>query len=217
MAERERMMSSAKPQVIGLFPTPIMHVPGVIQGFLLGQIVERIRAEHRQTNSADALLSHTTMVSAEGDPLFQQAGQKMLPHISEFGALLFGEQLNWKIKEIWVNVLDTGGHQAMHNHANSFVSGIVYLTPHHPGSGTVFHKALGGGSYTFVNQNERSQPGPFSAARWQTPQMSPGDMVLFPSFLLHEVPKNQGEQRITMAYNAVPNRLDSWGYALNFS
>ena len=35
----------------------------------------------------------------------------------------FAELASWSVKEMWVNVLDTGGHQAMHNHANSFISG----------------------------------------------------------------------------------------------
>ena len=55
-----------------------------------------------------------------------------------FGVHLFGERLPWGLKEMWVNVLDRGGRQAMHNHANSFISGVVYLTPTHPGSQTVF-------------------------------------------------------------------------------
>ncbi len=210
-------MATAKHQVLGLFPTPVMHVPGAVQGVLLGQIVERIRAARRETNSQDDRLSHTTMVSAKSDALYAQASKAMLPRVAEFGKLLFGETLAWTIKEIWVNVLETGGHQAMHNHANSFVSGIVYLTEHHPGSGTVFHKALGGSSYAFVNQNARAETGPFSASRWQTPPMAPGDLVLFPSYMLHEVPRNQGQQRITMAFNAVPDRLDSWGYTIGFT
>ncbi len=32
---------------------------------------------------------------------------------------MFGERLRWGIKEMWTNVLDTGGSQPMHNHANS--------------------------------------------------------------------------------------------------
>jgi len=41
--------------------------------------------------------------------------------------------------------------------------------------------------------------------------------VLFPSFLMHAVPPNEGDRRITMAFNAIPTRLDSWGYAIQFS
>jgi hypothetical protein len=51
---------------------------------------------------------------------------------------------------MWVNVLDTGGRQAMHNHANSFVSGVVYLTPTHPDARTVFMKSPGGTDFAFA-------------------------------------------------------------------
>ena len=42
-------------------------------------------------------------------------------------------------------------------------------------------------------------------------------MILFPSYLLHEVPRNQGDQRITLAFNAIPDRLDSWGYTIGLT
>ena len=47
--------------------------------------------------------------------------------------------------------------------------------------------------------------------------MTPGDLVLFPSYLLHEVPLNHGDLRITLAFNAIPSRLDAWGYAIGLS
>jgi ectoine hydroxylase-related dioxygenase (phytanoyl-CoA dioxygenase family) len=45
----------------------------------------------------------------------------------------------------------------------------------------------------------------------------PGDVILFPSYLMHAVPPNPGERRVTMAFNAIPSRLDSWGYAVSFN
>jgi hypothetical protein len=41
--------------------------------------------------------------------------------------------------------------------------------------------------------------------------------VLFPSYLYHEVPRNQGEQRMTIAFNAMPDHLDCWGYRISFA
>ena len=46
---------------------------------------------------------------------------------------------------------------------------------------------------------------------------STGDIVFFPSYLMHAVPPNPGGQRITLAFNAIPTRLDSWGYKIAFS
>ena len=53
--------------------------------------------------------------------------------------------------------------------------------------------------------------------KWFLPEISPGDLILFPSYLLHEVPANQGAQRISIAFNAIPDRLDSSGYAIRLS
>ena len=130
---------------------------------------------------------------------------------------MFGENLSWSIKEIWGNVLEQGGRQTLHNHANSFVSGILYLTPSHPSANTVFVKSPGGQDFVLNNTNARAELGPYNAGKWVSPDPSPGDMILFPSYLLHEVPTNQGGRRISMAFNAIPNRLDSWGYTLSLT
>ena len=68
-----------------------------------------------------------------------------------------------------VNVLDSGGRQAMHNHANSFASGVVYLTPTHPSSQTVFMKSPGGNDFSFKNDHKGMTPGEFCADKWVSP------------------------------------------------
>ena len=59
-------------------------------------------------------------------------------------------------------------------------------------------------------------PSAYSADKWISPAPDAGDVALFPSYLMHAVPPNAGETRITMAFNAIPTRLDSWGYAITF-
>ena len=105
----------------------------------------------------------------------------------------------------------------MHNHANSFISGVVYLTPTDPSSQTVFMKSPGGSEFMFRNDHQQMTPGQFSADKWLSPRPDPGDLVLFPSYLMHAVPPNQGERRITLALNAIPAQLNSWGYSIRFS
>jgi uncharacterized protein (TIGR02466 family) len=117
---------------------------------------------------------------------------------------------------MWVNVLDTGGLQAPHTHANSFVSGVVYLTPTHAESQTVFMKASGGTEFLFKNEGAHVTPGPFNVNRWIGPAPAAGDLVLFPSYVMHAVPPNQGARRITLSFNAIPGGLNSWGYAIKF-
>jgi hypothetical protein len=204
-------------EVFGLFPTPFMRAPGTLGPPLVARLIEHFTARAIRDNNSSAGLSHTEMLRPAENPMLVEAAGLIAPKLVEFGTTLFGERLPWLLKEMWVNVLDAGGRQAMHNHANSFISGVVYLTPTHPGSQTVFMKSPGGTEFMFKNDHKGITPGEFSADKWVSPAPDPGDMVLFPSYLMHAVPPNQGARRITLSFNALPIQLDSWGYVVRFS
>ena len=194
-----------------------MRVPAVIPADLVKGLVEHFSTLAVQDNNSSSNLSHTAMLSPGDSPLLIEVAKLVTPHRSEFGALLFGERMGWSLKEMWVNVLDKGGYQAMHNHANSFISAVLYLTPTHASSRTVFMKSPGGTDYSFKNDHPDMVTGPFNAEKWISPEPKPGDLVLFPSYLMHAVPPNAGERRITLAMNAIPTQLNSWGYTIKFS
>jgi uncharacterized protein (TIGR02466 family) len=204
-------------EIFGLFPTPFMRAPAVLSRPLVNALIEHFTAKATRDNNSSDKLSHTQMLKPGDSPLFLDAAALISPKLIDFGSHLFGERMGWSLKEMWVNVLDAGGHQAMHNHANSFISGVVYLTPTHPGSQTVFMKSPGGTDFLFKNDHTGITPSEYSADKWVSPAPQPGDMVLFPSYLMHAVPPNQGERRITLSFNAIPSRLDSWGYVIRFS
>lgn len=204
-------------QIIGLFPTPVMRVEKFLNGELISSFTGQIKQSHMTANSKSDRLAHTPIADPKSDPMFQQLAKLVAPKLAEFGQHLFGEPLEWSIKEIWVNVLEPGGRQTIHTHANSFISGVVYLTRSHPSANIVFHKSLGGSDFIFSNHNKNAKVGPYNGSKWMMPSLAAGDLVLFPSYLLHEVPLNQGEQRISVSFNAIPDRLDNFGYAVRFS
>ncbi len=204
-------------ELIALFPTPFLRAPAVLDRFLVEGLVEHFAKLATLDNNTSPKLAHTQMLRPSDSPLFVQAAALIAPKLTDFGAALFGERMGWSVKEMWVNVLESGGHQAMHNHANSFISGVVYLTLTHPGSQTVFMKSPGGTDFSFKNDHAGTTAGAFSADKWISPAPQPGDMVLFPSYLMHAVPPNQGSRRITLSFNAIPARLNSWGYSIGFS
>ena len=203
--------------VVSLFPTPLMRIERLLDDALIAQLMNEVVASNTIANAKSDALSHTEIMSPRARKSFVRAGKLIQPKLAEFGALLFGEDLDWSIKEIWVNVLETGGQQSVHTHANSFVSGVLYLTTPHPSASLVFHKSLGGTDFIFANQNKNVRFGPFNGAKWMMPKILAGDLVLFPSYLLHEVPINRGERRVSVAFNAIPARLDSFGYSIRFS
>jgi uncharacterized protein (TIGR02466 family) len=203
-------------EVFGLFPTPFMRAPGALNPSLVAALVEHFTARATQDNNSSPNLVHTEMLQPSDSPLLSDAAARIKPKLVEFGTHLFGERLAWGLKEMWVNVLDTGGRQAMHNHANSFISGVVYLTRTHASSQTVFMKSPGGIEFSFKNDHQGTKPNEFCADKWVSPAPEPGDMVLFPSYLMHAVPPNAGERRITLSFNAIPAQLNSWGYVIRF-
>lgn len=201
-------------EVFGLFPIPFMRARAVLPSTLVAGLVEHFTTRATQNNNSSGNLSHTEMLKPSDSPLLGQAAALIAPKLVDFGVNLLAERLQWLLKEMWVNVLDGGGRQAMHNHANSFISGVVYLTPTHPGSQTVFMKSPGGHDFTFKNDHADTTPNQYNADKWISPAPEPGDMVLFPSYLMHAVPPNQGARRITLSFNAIPSQLDSWGYVV---
>jgi uncharacterized protein (TIGR02466 family) len=209
--------SAIEDQIELLFPIPLMRSPRLLSPELSEAAIAAIRAEKVETNLRSDQLFHTTVANPLESNLFQQIAAVAVPKLVDFGFMLFGERLNWTVKEMWTNMLEPGGSQSMHCHANSFISGIFYLTPSHPAARTVFIRPPGGFEYNFRHHTREAALGPFNAGKYMLPAAEPGDLVLFPSYLYHEVPKNQGEQRITIAFNAIPDRLNCWGYEIKFS
>jgi uncharacterized protein (TIGR02466 family) len=203
-------------EVFELFPTPVMRVPGVIGAGDPQALADRLAAAVRVDNSRSAQLAHSQPLVPGEDAALDALVERLGPHVQAFGELLFGEKLRWLVKEIWMNVLDAGGQQSLHNHANSFVSGVVYLTPCDESARTVFLRGMGGGEFALRNTHAGMRANAFNADKWIAPSPAAGDVLLFPSWLLHEVPRNAGGRRVTLAFNAIPHRLDAWGYTLSF-
>jgi len=204
-------------EIIPLFPIPLLRAPAVLPPSLVDGLVRHFSSLAVESNKSSDNLVHTKVLRPSDSPLFVEVAQLITPGIVEFGTVLFGETMGWSMKEMWVNVLSHGGKQAMHNHANSFISGVVYLTPTHPSAQTVFIKSPGGSDFQFRNDHSGVALNEFNADKWISPAPNPGDMILFPSYLMHAVPPNQGETRISLAFNAIPARFDSWGYVVKFS
>lgn len=210
-------------RVIGLFATPFLRVEQLLPPELIAALTEPWTAQSDASaqgaviNARSEALTHSPVQHPRSNRLFSAVSALVTPRVADFGELLFGERLDWHVKDMWLNALQTGGHQAVHNHANCFVSGVVYLSASHASAHTVFLKGLGGRDFAFSNAHSAAAQGPFNADKWIAPAPSPGDLVLFPSYLLHEVPKNEGPLRLSLAFNAIPARLDSWGYRVGFN
>ncbi|MEL7044241.1 MAG: putative 2OG-Fe(II) oxygenase [Pseudomonadota bacterium] len=203
--------------VENLFPTPVMRVSEILDDTMIERLCDHIRNQPTVANKQTGLLTHTQPIAASELPELKDLMEMLQPYLRDFGFLLFGENLDWTVKEIWMNHCTTGGHQLIHSHANSFISGVLYLTDIDPSARTIFHRGMGGSEFAFTNKHAESATTAYNADRWVPDSIQRGDLILFPSYMLHAVPPNEGSERITVAMNALPHRLKSWDYEVSFS
>ncbi len=210
-------MDEPQNEVFELFPTPLMFCRQVLNPSECQTLIEHYESSATQINQHSKDLTHTQISFPDDDAFFADVTGRINARLIDMGSLLFGEKLKWSIKEIWTNFMKPGGGQAMHNHSNSFISGILYLTATDPSSRTVFFRGFGDRGFVFTNTHKETETGQFNAEKWISPEPDAGDMILFPSYLLHAVPLNQGDLRVSMAFNAIPERLQAWGYGISFT
>jgi uncharacterized protein (TIGR02466 family) len=96
----------------------------------------------------------------------------------------------------WANINPPGAHHPTHNHPNNFLSGVYYVDV--PGSGTdiVFQDPRPTSIMPWTGKLSRV------TANAAVQQARPGRMLMFPSWLRHHVPTNEGtRERISIAFN----------------
>ncbi len=139
------------------------------------------------------------------DPVFKAVAKALDKHVAAFAAdlefNLDGKKL--KLDSLWINILPHGGIHTSHIHPHSVISGTTYV-------------AMPEGASALKFEDPRSQmmmaaPTRLADARedmrsfiYVKPQV--GDILLWESWLRHEVPMNMAEDdRISVSFNY------SWG------
>lgn len=107
----------------------------------------------------------------------------------------------------WYHLTRHGGHQGVHNHPMASWSGIFCVdpgdpAPDKPSSGVVRFLDPRAGADMFSDAATRGMQGQFRLGGYQY-QHQAGHLVMFPSYVLHEVFAYFGERpRIVVAFNA---------------
>ncbi|MGE0154559.1 MAG: TIGR02466 family protein [Reyranellaceae bacterium] len=194
---------SARPsdmRVIELFPTPLWQVD------LEAAAAQRLNAKLRR--EIDAMLSPRPPLPRGGswqtEPvLHRHPGFAELVDLVErtaLGALKFLalKHPRAKISGMWANINPRGGQSTAHTHPNNFLSAVYYV-----------QVPRGEGVIQFTDPRPQAEvmlPPVVGGNRFNGSLISldvlPGRLVMFPAWLRHKVPPNQGdEERISIAVN----------------
>ena len=108
------------------------------------------------------------------------------------------EDVNLKVTQSWFNYSKQGQHHHKHFHPNSFVSGVFYVTTNF--DDRIYFSRNGWQQIKF----EAKEWNLYNSDSWWFEAIA-GRLVLFPSWVEHNVPTVQGiNTRISMSFNTFP-------------
>jgi len=200
-----------------LFPTPVTHVPNVITKPFLKKLREIIKEAKSVTNnqSKDLYHTNTNKVFEDLDDI-RELKKILLPHVEDFGEVLFSDKLDWGFAGIWGNIMKKDGYQYLHNHCNSFISGVLYIDIPDTCYPTRFWRPEPANFFHFMHVNSDNS-NQYNNAYINFDSVESGDLILFPSYLHHDVPMNESdEDRISIAFNCLPSHISVGFYEVDF-
>ena len=134
-------------------------------------------------------------------PFFEELKKLLDLHVK-----IFVEELdfdlegrNLKLEDLWINILSEGGNHSAHLHPNSVISGTIYISMPPKTSAIKFEDPrlpmMMAAPSRLVNAKEYLKPFIYV-------NPSVGDVLLWESWLRHEVPaNNSSEERISISFN----------------
>lgn len=193
-----------------LFPTPILQIPADTETYDLIQLEiqaawKQIQAEQDFSTVSYFCKESQAVLSAKTYNFIEKYNCANLKIRIQEAVNEYVKQIGWKgmcdgfvIKDSWMNVIDLGDFHTMHCHPGYTISGTYY-----------FRISEKQGSIRFNNPNNLMYHCAFPQGTLspQTIDITPddGDIILFPSWLVHGTQKNTTtEQRISIAFNVDP-------------
>ena len=134
-------------------------------------------------------------------PFFEELKNLLDLHVKTFVEELdFDlEGRNLKLEDLWINILPEGGNHSAHIHPNSVISGTTYISMPSGSSAIKFedprHSMMMASPSRIKDAKEYLKPFIYV-------NPSVGDVLLWESWLRHEVPaNNSSEERISISFN----------------
>lgn len=132
--------------------------------------------------------------------------------IDSMGFRLQGDML---CPHSWINICNSGGKQVSHSHPNCVVSGTYFLNFNASHAKLRFSNPRNFPNIPCFGLVEGKQT-PYSTGMY-SPEVMEGQLLLWPSELLHGYANSMGENRITISMNFIPSIISNGGYDLKIS
>ena len=142
------------------------------------------------------IISHDTYVleNKRFENLKKDLNKRVIDYFDKI--ICCGNSIIPYITQSWINYTETDQFHHRHSHANSYVSGVFYISADKEVDKIKFYKPDHQEIELAVSKYNL-----FNATTWQYPVQT-GDVLLFPAYLTHGVEKKKGTNiRITLSFN----------------
>lgn len=199
-----------------LFVTPLYHAPLLDHGTLdqseLAQSCLVIADDDEagqdwcEANAYPGYTSYASLTDLPWRfPIFQDLVKILDAHVAAFAKEChfdLGDKA-LKLEDLWINILPEGGIHTGHIHPHSVISGTTYVTMP-KGTSAIKFEDPRLAMMMAAPGRLKTAPEPLKQFVYVTPDV--GDVLLWESWLRHEVPMNMAEdERVTVSFNY------SWG------
>lgn len=179
-----------------VFPVPLFST-GLDRGLRSGEL-DRARAllGHKQVNQGNFFTPNMQVLA---DRAFSDINAFLVSALDIYVNQIFAAAngLKLSISQSWLNINPPGAYHHQHTHPNSVISGVFYFETTGADDCIKFEKNY---SPWLIETNKQN---PFNIENLHV-MVKPGQLLLFPSSLIHSVPKNVSTQdRISLSFNTM--------------
>lgn len=179
---------------VKVFPTLLQYTNNFLNSIECQEIIKSISKRKLHEHlclSGKAKSTHKMNSSIITKPIREKLNIKIKEYQIDYGV----NEL--KIDNSWVNIQNKNSVLKKHSHPDSIISGVVYLKADEKSSKIFFHNL---NPYrTFVDFKKVTE---FNTENYFFKPQT-GDLILFPSWLMHSSDKNNSSSRIALSFNTI--------------
>lgn len=183
-------MSNSK--IMDLFPTPLY----------ITNINAQLNPRYKEYLLSSPTIANMGNLRGEdgyvlNQPMFGEIKQFIMLNIKEYIKNIYGDvELDVYITQSWANYTKPKEYHHRHSHPNSFISGVFYVTAKPKEDMIKFYRERV--SIFNITSGQANNYNSQDVAIL----VEPGDLILFPSNFVHDVPPTTSEEtRISIAFN----------------
>jgi uncharacterized protein (TIGR02466 family) len=192
-------MIQAKKQIVPLFPTYLWKIefPDELTQSINRSILPLIERKLKNAPITPEKILQTEQ-NLHLEPEFEELAKYIYLYANSALQYLNFEFESIQITGCWANISGMGNTHRRHSHPNNFLSGVYYVEAPPGNNNIMFHDPR--------TQTDTIKPPvkkmTFENTDHMIAEVIPGTMLLFPAWLHHSVPTNQGgNRRVSVAFN----------------